>query len=154
MIRKSGLLVFLALLAVVLAMVYLFAGFALRLGMVYSLEKVAGAEVNIDKVSVSLAPLALNIRGLEITDKNLPTHNSVSFDKAQAAIVQETIDDELRSLSSKGVSDDPEVLAQNKFRQASLLAAKQYVEKNTEVGQMKKLARVVGARAMRMVRQR
>jgi uncharacterized protein (TIGR03545 family) len=86
MIRKSGLLVFLALLAVVLAMMYLFAGFALRLGMVYSLEKVAGAEVNIDKVSVSLAPLALNIHGLEITDKNLPTHNSVSFDKAQAAL--------------------------------------------------------------------
>jgi uncharacterized protein (TIGR03545 family) len=86
MIRKSGLLVFLALLAVVLAIVYVFAGFALRLGMVYSLEKVAGAEVNIDKVRVSLAPLALNIHGLEITDKNQPTHNSVSFGHAQAAL--------------------------------------------------------------------
>ena len=86
MIRKSGLLVFIALLAVVLALVYLFAGFALRLGMVYSLEKVAGAEVNIDKVSVSLAPLALNIRGLEITDKNQPTHNTVSFVNARAAL--------------------------------------------------------------------
>lgn len=86
MIRKSGLLVFLALLAAVLAVVYLFAGFALRLGMVYSLEKVVGAEVNIDKVSVSLAPLALNVRGLEVTDRNLPTHNSVSFDNAQAAL--------------------------------------------------------------------
>ncbi len=86
MIRKSGLLVFLALLAVVLALVYIFAGFALRLGMVYSLEKAVGAEVNIDKVGLSLAPLALNIHGLEITDKNQPTHNSVSFANAQAAL--------------------------------------------------------------------
>lgn len=86
MIRKSGLLVFLALLAAVFALVYLFAGFALRLGMVYTLEKAAGAEVNIEKVGVSLAPLALNIRGLQVTDKDQPTHNSVSFAKAQAAL--------------------------------------------------------------------
>jgi len=86
MIRKSGWLVFLVLLAAILALVYLFAGFAIRLGMVYTLEKAAGAEVNISRVSLSLAPLALNIRDLQITDKDKPTHNTLSFAQAQAAL--------------------------------------------------------------------
>jgi uncharacterized protein (TIGR03545 family) len=86
MIRKSGWLVFLVLLAAILALVYLFAGFAIRLGMVYTLEKAAGAEVNINRVSLSLAPLALNIRDLQITDKDKPTHNTLSFAQAQAAL--------------------------------------------------------------------
>jgi uncharacterized protein (TIGR03545 family) len=86
MIRKSGWLVFLVLLAAILALVYLFAGFAIRLGMVYTLEKAVGAEVNIDRVSLSLAPLALNIRDLQITDKDKPTHNTLSFAQAQAAL--------------------------------------------------------------------
>lgn len=86
MIRKSGLLIFLVMLAVLLALVYVFAGFATRLGMVYTLEKAAGAEVNIDKVGISLAPLAIDIRGLQITDKDQPTHNSVSFARARAAL--------------------------------------------------------------------
>lgn len=86
MIRKSGWLVFLVLLALILALVYLFAGFAIRLGMVYTLEKAAGAEVNISRVSLSLAPLALNIRDLQITDKDKPTHNTLSFAQAQAAL--------------------------------------------------------------------
>lgn len=86
MIRKSGWLVFLVLLAAVLAFVYLFAGFAIRLGMVYTLEKAAGAEVNIDDVSLSLAPLSLKIHDLQMTDKNKPTHNTISFKEAQAAL--------------------------------------------------------------------
>jgi uncharacterized protein (TIGR03545 family) len=86
MIRKSGLLIFLTLVAVLLVVVYVFAGFATRLGMVYTLEKAAGAEVNIDRVGISLAPLALDIRGLQITDKDQPTHNSVSFARARAAL--------------------------------------------------------------------
>lgn len=86
MIRKSGWLVFLVLLAVLLALVYLFAGFAIRLGMVYTLEKAAGAEVNISRVSLSLTPLALSIHDLQITDKDKPTHNTLSFAKAQAAL--------------------------------------------------------------------
>lgn len=86
MIRKSGWLVFLALLAAILALVYLFAGFAIRLGMIYTLEKAVGAEVNIAKVSLSLAPLALRINDLQITDKDKPTHNSLSFGHANAAL--------------------------------------------------------------------
>ncbi len=85
-IRKSGWLVALVLLAVMFALVYLFAGFAIRLGLIYTLEKAAGAEVNIDDVSVSLAPLALEIEDLQITDKNKPTHNTVSFARARAAL--------------------------------------------------------------------
>jgi uncharacterized protein (TIGR03545 family) len=86
MIRKSGWLVFLALLAAILALVYLFAGFAIRVGMVYTLEKAVGAEVNISKVSLSLAPLAIRINDLQITDKDKPTHNSLSFGHARAAL--------------------------------------------------------------------
>lgn len=86
MIRKSGWLIFLAFLAVTLFLVYVFAGMAIRIGMTYSLEKIVGAEVNIGDVSVSLAPLAINIDDLQITNKDKPTHNSLSFAHAQAAL--------------------------------------------------------------------
>lgn len=86
MIRKSGWLIFLVLVSVVMALVYLLAGPAIRLGLVYGLEKAVGAEVNIARVSLSLAPLALNIRDLQITDKERPTHNTLSFDRANASL--------------------------------------------------------------------
>jgi len=86
MIRKSGWLVFIIFFAALLALVYLVAGPAIRLGMVYSLEKVVGAEVNISKVSLELAPLALRINNLQITDAAKPTHNSLSFGHARAAL--------------------------------------------------------------------
>lgn len=86
MIRKSGWLIFLALLATVLVLVYVFAGTAIRSGLVYTLEKAVGAEVNISKVSLQLAPLGLRINKLEITDPAKPTHNSISFGHAYAAL--------------------------------------------------------------------
>jgi uncharacterized protein (TIGR03545 family) len=86
MIRKSGWLVFIVFFAALLALVYLFAGPAIRIGMVYSLEKAVGAEVNISKVSLELAPLALRVNNLQITDAAKPTHNSLSFDHARAAL--------------------------------------------------------------------
>lgn len=85
-IRKSGWLVFIVFFAALLALVYLFAGPAIRIGMVYSLEKAVGAEVNISKVSLELAPLALRVNNLQITDAAKPTHNSLSFGHARAAL--------------------------------------------------------------------
>lgn len=85
-IRKSGWLVFIVFFAVLLALVYLLAGPAIRIGMVYSLEKAVGSEVNINKVSLELAPLALRINQLQITDAANPTHNSISFSHARAAL--------------------------------------------------------------------
>ncbi len=85
-LRPSGWFVFIIFFAALLALVYLLAGPAIRVGMVYSLEKSVGAEVNIDKVSLQLAPLALNIRNMQITDAAKPSHNSLSFSQASAAI--------------------------------------------------------------------
>lgn len=85
-LRPSGWLVFIIFFAALLALVYLLAGPAIRVGMVYSLEKSVGAEVNIDKVSLQLAPLALNIGNMQITDPAKPSHNSLSFSQASAAI--------------------------------------------------------------------
>ena len=85
-IRKSGWLVFIVFFAVLLALVYLLAGPAIRIGMVYSLEKAVGSEVNINKVSLELAPLALRINQLQITDAANPTHNSISFGQARASL--------------------------------------------------------------------
>lgn len=85
-VRPSGWLVFIIFFAALLALAYLLAGPAIRVGMVYSLEKSVGAEVNIDKVSLQLAPLALNIRNMQITDAAKPSHNSLSFSQASAAI--------------------------------------------------------------------
>ena len=86
MIRKSGWLIFLALLAVILLLFYVFAGTAIRLGMVYTLEKVVGAEVNIADVSLGLAPLSITIENLQITNKDKPTHNTLSFKEAKASL--------------------------------------------------------------------
>lgn len=86
MIRKSGWLVFIIFFTALLALVYLLAGPAIRLGMVYSLEKAVGAEVNINKVSLQLAPLALEVENLQITDAANPSHNSFSFSQATAAL--------------------------------------------------------------------
>ncbi|WP_397472091.1 TIGR03545 family protein [Rheinheimera sp.] len=86
MIRKSGWLVFIILFTALLALVYLLAGPAIRLGMVYSLEKAVGAEVNINSVSLKLAPLALQVEDLQITDAANPSHNSFSFNQATAAL--------------------------------------------------------------------
>lgn len=85
-IRKSGWLVFIVFFAVLLALVYLLAGPAIRIGMVYSLEKAVGSEVNINKVALELAPLALRINQLQITDAANPTHNSISFGQARASL--------------------------------------------------------------------
>ena len=85
-IRKSGWLVFIVFVAVLLALVYLLAGPAIRVGMVYSLEKAVGSEVNINKVALELAPLALRINQLQITDAANPTHNSISFGHARASL--------------------------------------------------------------------
>lgn len=86
MIRKSGWLIFISICAALLAVIYLFIGPALRLGMIYSLEKVTGAEVNIAKVSVQLAPLAIKINQLQLTDPAAPEYNSFSFSYAEAAL--------------------------------------------------------------------
>ncbi|WP_166839186.1 TIGR03545 family protein [Rheinheimera pleomorphica] len=85
-IRKSGWLVFIVFFAALLALVYLLAGPAIRIGMVYSLEKAVGSEVNINKVGLELAPLALRINQLQITDAANPTHNSISFGHARASL--------------------------------------------------------------------
>lgn len=85
-IRKSGWLVFISFVAVLFVLVYLLAGPAIRLGMVYSLEKTTGAEVNINSVSLGLAPLALTVQQLELTDAANPSHNSLSFSKARATL--------------------------------------------------------------------
>ncbi|HBN89490.1 MAG: TIGR03545 family protein [Alteromonadaceae bacterium] len=84
--RKSGWLVFIIFFTALLALVYLLAGPAIRLGMVYSLEKAVGAEVNINSVSLKLAPLALQVEDLQITDAANPSHNSFSFNQATAAL--------------------------------------------------------------------
>ena len=85
MIRKSGWLVFLALLALILTLFYVFVGTAIRIGMVYSLEKIAGAEVDIADVSLGLAPLSITVEDLQITNKDKPTHNTLSFKQANAS---------------------------------------------------------------------
>ncbi|MEN3159969.1 TIGR03545 family protein [Alkalimonas sp. NCh-2] len=86
MIRKSGWLIFLSILGALFLLIYVFAGTAIRFGMVYSLEKAAGAEVNIRKVSLGLFPLSLTIDDLQVTDAKAPEQNLVSFGRANAEL--------------------------------------------------------------------
>lgn len=82
MIRKSGIAIFVGLLLLIFVLVYFLIGPVLRFSMVYTLEKLFQAETNIEKVAVRLAPISLEITGLQITDKNQPANNLISFDRA------------------------------------------------------------------------
>ena len=86
MIRKSGFIIFVVVASLISLGVYLFAGTGVRLALIFGLEKSARAEVNIDKVSLGLAPLSMEVHRLQITDRNQPEFNVVSFDTAKATL--------------------------------------------------------------------
>lgn len=86
MIRRKGWLIILGSIVGLLLLAYLLAGTAIRLGLIYALEDAVGAEVNIGKVSVQLAPVGVTIDKLQITDPAKPDYNSISFAQAKASV--------------------------------------------------------------------
>ncbi|WP_423187521.1 TIGR03545 family protein [Alishewanella sp. d11] len=54
--------------------------------LISELETVTGAEVNVDRVSLRLMPVSLQISGVQLTDPAKPAFNSLSFAKAYAKV--------------------------------------------------------------------
>ncbi|NQZ22251.1 MAG: TIGR03545 family protein [Colwellia sp.] len=82
--RWQGLAVFFAVIALIATFVYFFADSLVKNGIEKSGEWYLGAEVNVEDVEITYAPLTLNIKGFQATDPENPTHNLVSF--AQASV--------------------------------------------------------------------
>ena len=85
-IRWQGIVAFIFLSALVAGFLYFFAESLVKSGIVSSAESVFGAEVNVSDVELSYSPLQISIIGLQVTDKELPTQNVFSFERATAGV--------------------------------------------------------------------
>jgi uncharacterized protein (TIGR03545 family) len=85
-IRWQGIVAFIVLSALVAGLIYLFAESLAKSAIVTSAESAFGAEVNVADVKLDYSPLTINIMGLQVTDKDKPTQNLFSFDRATASV--------------------------------------------------------------------
>lgn len=85
-IRWQGSIAFVALTALVIVFLYFFAESLVKSAIVTSAESAFGAEVNVDDVKLAYSPLQISVFGLQVTDKELPTHNLFSFERASAGV--------------------------------------------------------------------
>jgi len=85
-IRWQGIVAFIVLSALVAGFLCFFAESLVKSGIVSSAESVFGAEVNVSDVELSYSPLQISIIGLQVTDKELPTQNVFSFERATAGV--------------------------------------------------------------------
>jgi len=85
-IRWQGIVAFFVLSALVAGLLYLFAESLVKAAIVSSTESVFGAEVNVADVELSYLPLQISVLGLQVTDKEMPSHNVFSFARASAGV--------------------------------------------------------------------
>lgn len=85
-IRWQGMIAFILLSALVVVFFYLFAESLVKKAIVSSAESAFGAEVNVSDVKLTYSPLQLSILGLQVTDKEAPTQNLFSFERATAGL--------------------------------------------------------------------
>jgi len=84
--RWQGLAIFFAVIALIATFIYFFADSLVKSGIEKSGEWYLGAEVNVEHVEITYAPLTLNIEGFQATDPEKPTHNLVSFTQASVGV--------------------------------------------------------------------
>lgn len=84
--RWSGLLGFIATVAIIGAFWLLFAGTLVKLGIEYAGTEAVGAEVNLADADVGIAPLQIRLTRLQVTDPSQPTQNMVEFQHALASL--------------------------------------------------------------------
>ena len=85
-LRWQGFAGFVAVIALLAASVYLFAGSLIKLAIEQLGERVYGAEINVEKVNVNWSPVSVELVHLQVTDKQNPANNLVEFNTAVAAI--------------------------------------------------------------------
>ncbi|MBU2871828.1 TIGR03545 family protein [Colwellia sp. E2M01] len=85
-IRWQGIIGFVAITALIISLLYFFAETLVKKGIVASAESVFGAEVNVADVELDFSPLHISVIGMQVTDKDVPTHNVFSFERASAGV--------------------------------------------------------------------
>lgn len=85
-IRWQGLVAFVLLSALVAGLLYLFAESLVKSAIVSSAESAFGAEVNVADVKLGYSPLQLSVLGMQVTDKESPSKNLFSFERATAGV--------------------------------------------------------------------
>ncbi|MCW8831866.1 MAG: TIGR03545 family protein, partial [Colwellia sp.] len=85
-IRFQGLLGFLAIMSLIIALLYIFAESLVKSAIEQGGGMLLGAEVNVASVELEYSPLILTVNGLEATDAEQPSHNMLSFKQASAGI--------------------------------------------------------------------
>lgn len=85
-IRWQGMIAFVLLSALVAGVLYLFAESLVKSAIVSSAESAFGAEVNVADVKLGYSPLQLSVLGMQVTDKETPTQNLFSFERATAGV--------------------------------------------------------------------
>lgn len=85
-IRWPGLGVFFAIIGLMVVFSWLFLDSIIKWTMEYSLGRLNGAEVNIEKVEHRWSPLTLTAEGIQATDPAQPTHNQVQVERLSADV--------------------------------------------------------------------
>ncbi|MFD2168006.1 TIGR03545 family protein [Thalassotalea euphylliae] len=85
-LRWQGLIAFIAILSLLFGLVMLFAGPLAKTAIERFGRDYTGAEVNVDRVDVHLAPFGVEIWGLQATDPKSPKNNMVAFQHADASV--------------------------------------------------------------------
>jgi hypothetical protein len=84
LLRKSGLILVGSVFIIGIVFEFLLLDIAVKKGLQASIRAETGAEVNIEKAHLSLAGGKLEIKNLQITDPDKPTHNLVQIDSLVA----------------------------------------------------------------------
>ena len=85
-IRWQGMVAFIVLSALVAGILYFFAEILVKTAIVSSAESAFGAEVNVAEVRLAYSPLQISVLDLQVTDKDTPTQNLFSFERATAGV--------------------------------------------------------------------
>lgn len=85
-LRWPGLAAFGIIVGVLVLISWLFLDALLKVSLQYTLGRLHGAEVNIERVEHRWSPLTLMAYGVEATDPAKPTHNQVQLDKLSADV--------------------------------------------------------------------
>jgi len=108
-IRWGGFGAFVAILALVMVIIYVFLDSWIKLGVEKAASDAVGAEVNIGKVQHSFSPFGIELIDIQVTDPQIPSQNKVQLQSVAATVsvaplfLRKLIIDEL---SAEGVEFD------------------------------------------------
>lgn len=85
-LRWQGFVGFFAIVALIVGLLYVFAEPLIKKGIEKGTSLYTGAEVNVADVELTYSPVSLTVKDFQATDPEKPTHNMISFAKAQAGL--------------------------------------------------------------------